>query len=221
MKITNMKSLKFLILLIPLVISCNPEKVDTKGVQKELKEQKIKKVSEGEIISLSESIGEQIISKVQTEISFKLDSALKNGNFDSALKYCKLSNYPLVSRFEKEYELELTRTTFSNKWRNAKSTPDAYQIQILDAYSYNLENEIPSFNNVQEKDEKILFNAPILLNQQVCLRCHGTVGKDLTQKEYQTILAQYPQDKSINHKMNDFLGMWALKFSKRAIIKKM
>jgi hypothetical protein len=215
-----MKSIKFLLLILPLTIACNPEKVDTKVVQKELKEQKIKKVSEGEILSFADNIGGQIIDSVQKSVSFKLDSAL-NRNFESALPVCMLSNNPVVSHFEKEYDVKITRTNFSNKLRNQKNIPDALQTQLLEAYRYNLESKTSLFNNVQASGESILFNSPIILTEQKCLRCHGVVGKDLTKDEYQKILTKYPLDKSINLKMNDFMGIWDLKFSKSKIIKKM
>jgi hypothetical protein len=190
-------------------------------VLKELNERKIKKLSEGEILSFSENVGSQIIDSIQRTISFKLDSVLKTGNFESALPFCILSNYPLVSHFENGYDVKITRTSFPNKLRNQKNIPDSMQTQLLEAYSYNAESKTSLFNNVQVSGESILFNAPIVLNEQQCLRCHGVIGKDLTKDEYQKIVSKYPNDKSINLKMNDFMGIWDLKFSKSGIIKKM
>jgi hypothetical protein len=214
-----MKTHKFLFLIFALFVACNPDKVDTRKVKEELKNQKIKKISEGEILGQAESEGIKITDSLQKLISSKLDSALAKGDVENAIPFCILGNYSLVKRLEKTYNASITRTTFADKLRNEKNAPDTHQKEILDAYLYNIEKGLPFFIDVQAKDKEIGFNAPIILTENNCLRCHGSVGKDLSDKEYQKILSFYPKDKLINMKKKDFMGMWTVKFNKTEFIK--
>jgi hypothetical protein len=215
-----MKTIQFLFIACCFCLACNPDKVDTKAVKKDLENQKIKKVSEGEILSTADVKGSLITDSIQKIISATLDSALSKGSIESALPYCILTNYPVINSLAILHEANISRSTFPDKVRNPSNTPDAFQKEILEAYSYTLEQNLPVFKDVQIKETEVIFNAPILLKEKQCLRCHGTVGKDLSDSEYQKIRAAYPKDKSIGYKMNDFIGLWTVKFNKQEFIKK-
>jgi hypothetical protein len=111
--------------------------------------------------------------------------------------------------------MTITRANFPERLRNVKSIPNAQQKQILDAYSYNLEKKTPLFSDIQMKKDEIIFTSPIIIDEKVCLQCHGTPGKEISDKDYKKILLLYPADKSINYKMNDFIGLWTVNFNKQ------
>jgi hypothetical protein len=214
-----MKNLKFLLIFATLCFACNPDKIDTRRVKKEIEDRKIKKIPEGEIISTADSTGNAIVEALQKIISKRLDSALTKGNLEGAIPFCVLSNYPEKSQIEQSLHATISRTSFPDRLMNPKNAPDELQKQLLEAYSYNLEKNLSLFSNVQVLPKEIAFFKPIFLTEKQCLKCHGTPGKDLTEAEYQKLLSQYPGSKSTKLKMNDFMGMWTVKFDKAEFIK--
>lgn len=217
--LTIMKLFKFLIVFLAFSSACNPDKIDTRGVKKELESQKLKKISEGEILTEAGNMGNLIVDSLQKTISRKLDSALSKGGIEAAIPFCILSNYALKDSLEQKHEVLISRSSFPEKLRNQKSIPDNFQKEILDAYSYSQEKGLPVFKDVQIREKEIIFNAPVILSEKLCLRCHGVPGKDLTEAEYQLIHSLYPQDKSVNMKMNEVMGLWTVKFNKEELIK--
>lgn len=216
-----MKTFKFLFLAATLCIACNPEKVDTRGIKKDMENLKIKKISEGEILSAAESAGGVISDSLQSTISRHLDSAIAKSGIAAAIPFCALQNYPLVDSLEEKYKANISRTSFSDRLANPKNTPDSLEKELLEAYEYSIEKRQQLFKSAQTGKERIIFNAPILLNQSLCLRCHGSPGKDMSQEEYQKLLSAYPKNSSTGLKMNDFMGMWTIKFDKEEFIKGM
>lgn len=216
-----MKNLKFLLIFVSLCFACNPDKIDTRRVKKEIEDRKIKKISEGEIISAADSIGNYSTNALQKIISQRLDSSLQKGSVEGAIPFCILSNYPEKTQMEQGYHATLSRTSFPDRLMNSNNAPDELQKQLLDAYSFNLEKKLPLSSSIQMLPKEIAFFKPIFLAEKQCLRCHGTPGKNLTEAEYQKLLSQYPKSRSTKLKMNDFMGMWTIKFDKAEFIKRL
>lgn len=214
-----MKSFKFAILSVFVISACNPDKkVDSNTVNKYIESSKIKKISQGEIVEAAEIKGTIITDSIQKDISGKLNESLLKGGIKEAIPFCILASNPIKNALEKKYNATISRTSFPVTLRNPQNAPVDIQKDILDAYSYNLENGVPLVKDVQIQEKTIVYNAPILITEKQCLRCHGEIGKDLSKAEYESILAGYPKDKSINLKMNEFIGLWTVKFSKKDFI---
>jgi hypothetical protein len=97
---------------------------------------------------------------------------------------------------------------------------NAMEKQLLDAYQYNQENKLPLENNVQKSGtEQMLFTSPILLNNTVCLKCHGKVGSDLTEQDYQNLQATYNMDGLVNYSLNQPMAIWSILFQRKALVK--
>ena len=92
--------------------------------------------------------------------------------------------------------------------------------ELLDAYHYNAENKLALEPNVQILPEgDLLYTKPIVLNDQMCLRCHGTPLQDIGAADWAMLQAAYPQDKATGYKTGDLRGMWVVKLPKESLVK--
>lgn len=214
-----MKSVKFLFVLL-LLTACNPEKVDTSGLKEEMEKYKIKKISQGEIMGQAAKTGSELFELFQVKtVNPGLDSALKGGSFENALPFCIYSSYPQKSELESRYKATISRAGYESRLRNPSNKPDSIQNLILEAYLYNQEKGLNYFNDVQILEQEILYNQPIILDQESCLKCHGNPEKEIGSENYQKIIAAYPSDKSVNFRKGELMGIFSVKLDKEELIR--
>lgn len=184
----------------------------------ELANREIKKVSDADIMKAAYAEGSTISENAQKIIFSQLQEQLQNGDIGSALKFCNANAYPLTDSIAAESSSVIRRTSF--KTRNKTNNPDSLEAMLLDSYMYNVENNLTLDDNVQKVDEDyLLYTRPILLNNPLCLQCHGEVGNDISLENYQTIKNLYPEDEATGYKQGDFRGMWSIKLSRKELIK--
>ncbi len=214
-----MRYLYFAILTV-LIISCNDKPANTsdEAFKDEMKDRQIKKVSDGAIIDAAMRRGELIADSAQKLLGSSLKKALEEGGVQGAIKYCNLSAYPIMDSLEAYYGAEIRRASL--KVRNPDDSPTKMEKQLLEAYQYQVEIDDKLSPNVQRlEDEYLLYTKPITIQNAMCLKCHGEVGKYLKEEDYALIKSLYPQDNATGHQMGDLRGMWSVKLSKKDIIK--
>lgn len=209
------------ILLSSLVlIGCSgKKKVDREQVKNEMELREPRKVTEAEIIEKSLALGAEIASKSQTKLSSSLKMALQEGGIDHAIEFCNLNAYPLIDSLEDAYGAEIRRVTF--KARNKKDVPDELESKILEAYQDAHANdiELKDYAQIIEGDEYVLYTKPIVINNALCLSCHGIPGESLTEQARNMILEYYPEDEAVGYNMNDLRGMWSIRILKTGVVK--
>jgi hypothetical protein len=52
------------------------------------------------------------------------------------------------------------------------------------------------------------YQRPIVLNNALCLRCHGEAGKDIAAADYAFIKQQFPQDQATGYRLGQVMGAW-------------
>jgi len=58
--------------------------------------------------------------------------------------------------------------------------------------------------------EVFFYQRPIVLNNKLCLRCHGEIGKDILAADYAVIKQKFPQDQATGYKLGQQMGAWQL-----------
>jgi hypothetical protein len=100
-----------------------------------------------------------------------------------------------------------------------KQVLDEVESQLLSAYRYNAENKLPLKKNVQKSGSQyLLFTAPINISNQVCLKCHGIVGKDVAEKDFQALRTTYPMDSLVNYTPQQSMAIYSILFQRKGII---
>lgn len=210
-----------LFLLIGFALSNCGEKRNTQNseaLRQEMANREPKKVSDAEIIESAYTQGKIIADSSQKVIFNTLVVQLEEAGFVEALKFCNVNAYPLTDSLSSKFGAEIKRV--SNKPRNPSNAPDELETLLLDSYLYNVENDLPLEDNVQKIDENyLLYTMPIVINNSVCLQCHGKPGEDITEENYAHIQSLYPGDKAIGYTLGDFRGIWSIKLSQKELVK--
>ena len=192
----------------------------TPELKKEMENRQIKKLSEAQIFAQALDLGQQIANVSQKTLAANLKSAITTKGASEAIQFCNVAAMPLVDSLSLQYQATIRRVSF--RVRNPKNQPDSLENEILEAYQDNLEKMLPLQPNVQQMDDRtLLYTQPILLNNPLCLQCHGQVGSEIKKEDYDLLKKLYPQDSAINHQTGDLRGMWSIKLSKKAIVNSM
>ncbi len=207
-------------LLASLIIcSCDSgqERWQSKELKKEIASRKLKRVSEADILGLASELGNMIATEAQKRLGSQLKKSLQNGGPVEAIRFCNVNAYPLLDSFRNSYNVEIRRVSL--RIRNPNDTPSEMEAQILDAYQYNIENDIPLDDNLQKiGDTAILFSRAIVLNNGMCLKCHGNTENEIQPEVQEIIQELYKNDKATGHSIGELRGMWSIIFKKKDLV---
>lgn len=189
-----------LAMTILIAVSCQP---DTAPEQVELSsEETVKYLSKGN----------KIAAETQKTLGSNLMGAIKEGGVQNALTYCSLNALLLKDSLSKMHHVDIKRK--SEKYRNPADKPNEVESKIIATYEKAaLAGDLlkPIIKSIGRN--QIAYYAPIMLGG-LCLKCHGTVGEELTDSNYTFIQKLYPEDLAINYQSGDLRGIWSITFEK-------
>ena len=155
--------------------------------------------------------GLDIVGPSQQTLGGQLKKALKSGGVQHAIEYCNEAAFPLVDSLSVEFGATIRRTSL--KLRNPMDAPTPEERPILEAFTAKFHAGESMDPIVQElPNGKTGFYSPIMV-QEMCLQCHGKIGTDIAQADYDFIRGVYPDDSATGYQAGDFRGMWSVTFS--------
>ena len=197
--------------------SCNPKRLDTAELADEMKDRRVRKISQTKLIETAQKKGGIAISVIDKAFRSKMEKEMKGSTSDSAYLFCNINKYSATDSLGYILTASILR-----HGRTIKSVPpeeQSYTFQVLDAYRYNAENKLISEDNVQKIGEKaILFTRPIVLKDQICFSCHGST-KQVGEKRLAFLKKKFPQSTVWEQGPDSLLGMWAISFDKKEFIR--
>jgi len=165
-----------------------------------------------EVRSAAAQRGQAIVTETFSLLSSNLQSAIQQGGVSNALPYCSLAASPLTVGIAVKHGVTLRRVTL--KARNRADKADAVEAAILNQFAAVLANTTnpppPLVTNLTAN--RATFFAPIVLNNTLCLKCHGEPGQDLSAENVAVIQRLYPQDEATGFKLGDLRGAWRIDF---------
>ncbi|MFY0688334.1 MAG: DUF3365 domain-containing protein [Cyclobacteriaceae bacterium] len=201
--------------------ACDPGKpIDREAVQQAIDSREIKKVPKVDIMNKGMELGNAITSEVQMALQKNLMEAIQNEGIPFALEFCNANATNIAQEIADSMGVNVIRV--SEKFRNPNGKPDSLENLILASYQYNIEEQLsiePAL--VEENPKTLLYTQPIMISSGLCLQCHGTIGKELSEENHQTISALYPSDSAIGYKIGDLRGMWAVRIPIKSVIGKL
>ena len=165
-----------------------------------------------EIRSAAMQRGKAIVTEAFSLLSSNLQSALQQGGVSNALPFCSLAASPLTAGLAAKHSVTLRRVT--QKARNPADKADVVELAILKQF----EAALPASTNPPPPivtnfvAGTATFFAPIILNNELCLKCHGEPGRDIAAENVAVIQRLYPQDEATGFKFGDLRGAWRVDF---------
>lgn len=173
---------------------------------------KEKKLSKDEIRQEAMEEGNRIALETQQALASQLKFIIERDGIPQALKYCNVHAYPIVDSLEKKHDVGIKRASLHV--RNPKDKPDEEEADILAEYESAIANGQTPSPVVILDDKQVRYARPIILSNQLCLNCHGIIGKDIKENHYEVIRALYPEDNATGFKLGDLRGIWSIKFNR-------
>jgi hypothetical protein len=155
--------------------------------------------------------GTAIAAETFSLLSSNLQSAIQSGGVSNALPFCSLAASPLTAGMAGKHGVTLRRVT--HKPRNPAGRADATERAILNQFAAALTGTNPPPPLVTNLTAgAVTFFAPIVLNNELCLKCHGAPGQDISPENVAVIQGLYPQDEATGFKLGDLRGAWRIDF---------
>lgn len=193
MKTKNLDALKFLapLWLILLVAGgCNTDNriKQTDSLKEEIAGSKIRRVTDAQLVAKADEWGKEMAIIMQKGLEKELAQ-----HPDEAVKYCaNLGHVPLIAAIEDQYEVKIQ---LLGMLAPENKTLAPKERELMGAYVYNAEKDLPQFDNVQKLNDTLLvYNAPIPKTSPICQQC-------------------FPDQKLP-------FAIWRVLFDKKAVIKK-
>ncbi|PSL02929.1 Tll0287-like domain-containing protein [Cecembia rubra] len=185
------------------------------------KSMEIKKVNEADLIKEALKWGNEISQEAQEQLIAALQNAIAEKGVPGAIEFCNEQAFPILEEMSTKYNVNIRRA--SNDYRNPKDKPLDYEEMILDAFEYNLENELPVEPNIQkiEGGEVLHYAKVIQIPGALCLNCHGNPETEISPDTREKLKALYPEDKAIGHKIGDLRGIWSIRIPRKEVVKRM
>lgn len=153
--------------------------------------------------------GKVIVSETFSVLSSNLQSAIQQGGVSNALPFCSLAASPITAGMASKHGVAIRRVT--HKPRNPANRADATELAVLNHFKAALTSTNPPPPMVTNfTAETVTFFAPIVLNNELCLKCHGERGKDILAENIAVIERLYPPDEATGFKLGELRGAWRI-----------
>ncbi|SFF50408.1 Tll0287-like domain-containing protein [Thermoflexibacter ruber] len=155
--------------------------------------------------------GNQLVKLTFDTLSASLKNAIQKEGIGGALKFCNVNAHALTNMYADRDEAIIKRASTKN--RNPTNAADSLETMILAQYEQEKNGGVELLPKVVTKGEIVHYFKPILV-QALCLNCHGEVGKEIDEKNYQVIKTLYPEDKAVGYQLNDLRGVWHIQWKR-------
>ncbi|MEY3416529.1 MAG: hypothetical protein RL711_1471 [Bacteroidota bacterium] len=207
-----MKTTTLLLFLTIIIGACNEKRVDSRRFAQEMKNRQLKRVNQGAIMEECLLKGELLVKLIDTTFKKKLQLELQKNGPNKAMQLCNIDIYGVKDSLAMVYNASIKRTN-----RAILTTGSKEEKELFDAYLYNEEQQLPMHDNLQDlKNGFVLYTKPIVLQQDICLSCHGEASNALP-----ILQKAYPKSVAFNLKKGSLMGMWSIKLAQQEVIKRM
>jgi hypothetical protein len=164
-------------------------------------------------------VGNRIAKASFESLSGNLKAAAQDGGIENAIRFCNMNALPLTDSLSKTFEAKIKRTSL--KLRNPSNEPDSLEAYMLDLYLQIEKMRKPMVGKtLLARNNDVRYFAPIILQGQ-CLKCHGSIGSDISDSTYTLLKKHYPNDKAVDFREGKLRGIWSINFGNINELKKL
>lgn len=150
--------------------------------------------------------GQEVSVDLLKTLGKNLKKHMKAGGPIAAAKFCTTQAYGLTESVDGKYGKDVQVKRISLKDRNPANAAVGKEKVILESLDNLQKNGVvlPPYLVERVNKDTYKFYKPLAINKQVCLKCHGDIGKN--QKLSQYLTKTYPNDKATGYSMGDLRG---------------
>jgi len=206
-----------LILLAYLLSFCSTSlsEKEKEAIRLEKNQREIKKINAADIISAVYARGIVITTMADSLLSARLEFMIQEYGIIPTFKQYEKIMKQILDSISNVNNAEIKR--ISDKTSSMEL--EKFEKELLEAYRFNMKGNLELQDNVQTIDDNLLlYSKPLIINNPLCLNCHGIIGKDLTDIGEKMFQSLNTQDTITGYKRGDLIGMWSVWFRKKEII---
>ena len=190
--------------------ACRPDQVehlkDSKRIGIETANWEVKRIMPADLLRATRWAGDSLTATADTLLRRTLARELAAGGVAGALGYCRPETYFFVDSLANV--MKATAQRVSVRPRNA-----AKQVS-LSAES----TRTDTTRTIRRESQEVFFyQRPVVLNNALCLRCHGEVGKDILPTDYVLIKQKFPQDQATGYRLGQPMGAWQVSLQRPGV----
>jgi hypothetical protein len=186
----------FLALLLGFLLFYRPEPLTVrKQLEAEAEMHKVKRITPAQIEAEVRHLGDSLVNMADSLLHVRLTAAFKAGGTAVALKSYPPQQYPEVQAIVQKYDATIARTGQKLPF----NSPDSAEVKTAG-------------------QTEVLYTKGIFINQAECLKCHGTVGQEVSPATLSELQQALPGFKAIGFKANEAIGSWQIKLKRQAIL---
>ena len=156
--------------------------------------------------------GKAISMETLSVFQKNLKKAIKSGGIDTAINYCHSKAMFLSDSISHAKGVKVRRIAKKN--RNPFNFLDEQSMPVYTKYEKLMAEGKPLKPVVIiNKKGNPVYYAPIKIGKDVCLKCHGSIGKQVPESRVEMLKKYYPEDKALGFKKGDLRGMWEITFT--------
>lgn len=206
-----------LILLAYLLSFCSTSlsEKEKEAIRLEKNQREIKKINAADIISTVYARGIVITTMADSLLSARLEFMIQEYGIIPTFKQYEKIVKQILDSISNVNNVEIKR--ISDKTSSMEL--EKFEKELLEAYRFNMKDNLELQDNVQIIDDNLLlYSKPLIINDALCLNCHGIIGKDLTDFDENMFQSLNTSDTITGYKRGDLIGMWSVWFRKKEII---
>ena len=217
-KITQMYHQKIALIILTYLLSfCSTSlsEKDKEAIRLEKNRREIRKIKTADIISVAYVKGVTITAIADSLLTTRLEYMIQEHGITDVIKQYDQIMQPILDSISNANKAEIKRV--SNKTSNMEL--GKFEKELLEAYRFNKKGNLELQDNVQVIDDNLLlYSKPLIINDPLCLNCHGISGKDLIDFGDKMIESQNTNYTIVGYKKGDLIGIWSVLLRKKEII---
>ena len=183
--------------------ACRPDQIehlkDSKRIGIETANWEVKRIMPKDLLHATRWAGDSLTATADTLLRQTMARELAAGGVARAAAFCRPEKYHFVDSLAGVFKATARRV--SERPRNPAS-----KFPLLPE-----EMRTDTTRTISRPSQEVFFyQRPIVLNDKLCLRCHGEIGKDILATDYAAIKQKFPQDQATGYKLGQQMGAWQL-----------
>lgn len=139
-----------------------------------------------------------------------LKEQLKKDGLEGALEYCSMNALAITDSLSRAHNVRIKRVT--DRPRNPYNALSDAEEPIFNEFQKTIQKGKKPEPLVERTDSANIFFSPIVIKKDLCLKCHGKKGEDISPEHYERIRELYPDGKAVGYEKGDLRGLWRIEF---------
>ena len=207
----SLSKINFILFALLALAACRPDQVrhltGTKEIAEETANWEAIRIMPNDLLRATRWAGDSLTAYADTLLRRTLARELKKGGLAQAANFCRPQAYAQVDSMARKWHATPRRV----EWQPtpASATPAAVTASGLRPDTMRLIGRPAA--------DTFYYQRPISLANNLCLRCHGQPGRDLTLAEAKLLQQQHPSLRALGRQKGQLLGAWQLTLERSGV----